>query len=493
MRNNPREVPNRDEVEIEESPERPRREDLETAIKFWLSENDGALRKFAETHKGITWKNYESLSKITRWHKTLTDEALESDLETLTRWGNEMDIETLIAEALSDEGFVEKLKEKDPSLLREATADVKIESDSMGRVRKEVLARLEKIYKDYKVGKVLREGVETVAVHGGILYESTSTDESGERVLLPTPATDLDAKMTVHLLGLGNVSINRVEFVEKGTIKPKALNVDTGGINGVDVRSDGTIIFDHHGSEYIIATSASEQVYRNLAKEGLIERVEWIESLIRFINEVDNLSYETDRKTFIKDWSKTLYGLYDRMRFEDIIEFFTQGLNPHEPLPPEFMNRATTGAQRSLHRLSNVRQKLIDYIDTMGIRRAGEKMRLLGAAYETPELSSVLLNTVNVVEVEDGSTRIESELPIGNGNISAIAARAMGEDTYVVWYDEQKSFFASSTLDLGKSGFFAMIKKSFPNAKLIRGHMIVSGKGEADTISRFLKIAGMKV
>src|SRR3989344_5856218 len=302
MRNNPREVPNRDEVEIEESPERPRREDLETAIKFWLSENDGALRKFAETHKGITWKNYESLSKIARWRKTLTDEALESDLETLTRWGNEMDIETLIAEALSDEGFVEKLKEKDPSLLREATADVKIESDSMGMVRKEVLARLEKIYKDYKVGKVLREGVETVAVHGGILYESTSTDESGERVLLPTPATDLDAKMTVHLLGLGNVSINRVEFVEKGTIKPKALNVDTGGINGVDVR-----------------------------------------------------------------------------------------------------------------------QKLIDYIDTMGIRRAGEKMRLLGAAYETPELSSVLLNTVNVVEVEDGSTRIESELPIGNGNISAIA------------------------------------------------------------------------
>lgn len=483
------------EPEIEPSEETappiPKKE-LEKIIEYWLDEDDGALRKFARKHKEVVWREYEKYSKISRWRDELGTDELEMDIETLERWGKEMDVETMIAELLGDPEFEQWLRDKNPGLLSEATKETIIDRDSVARIRKRVLDRLVMAEKEYKVGQALRKEDLVVAVHGGAEYESEETDEEGEKKTTLVPSTDLDAKMAAHLLGLADLSINRVEFIPKGALKEGALNLDTGNTNGVEIREDGTLIFDHHGEVYMIATSATEQVYRTLVREGLLERQEWIEKMVGFINEVDNLSYEIDRKGFVDSWATTLYGLYDCMHFSDVKEFFEKGNDPKSELPKEWMRRKASGKQRTLQRASNVRKKIVDYIDTSGIKRARENMKQLGSAFGTPELGSVLLNTVKVRKSDTGQF-IESEMPVGNGSISAVAARVIGRDSYIVWYEDQGSFFASSTKDLGKSGFYKMIKETYPHAKLIRGHMVISGHGEPENIEDFLKAIGMKV
>ncbi len=468
------------------------KKELEKIIEYWLDEDDGALKKFAKKHKEVVWREYEKYSKISRWKDSLGTDELEMDIETLEKWGKEMDVETMIAELLGDHEFEQWLAEKIPDLLAEATEEIIIDSDSTARTRKRVLDRLEMAEKDYKVGQALRKEDLVVAVHGGAEYESEEADEEGEKKITLVPSTDLDAKMATYLLGLADLSINRVEFIPKGESKKGAINLDTGNKNGVDIKKDGTLIFDHHGEAYMIATSATEQVYRTLVREGLLERQEWIEKMVSFINEVDNLSYAVDRKGLVDAWATTLYGLYDSMHFSDLKEFFEKGNDPKSELPKEWMRRRALGRQKTLQRLSNVRKKIVDYIDTNGIKRARENMRRLGSAFGTPELGSVLLNTVKV-KISDGGQFIESEMPVENGSVSAVAARAIGRDSYVVWYEEQRSFFVSSTRDLGKSGFYQMIKEAYPHAKLIRGHMIISGQGEPENIEEFLKAIGMKL
>src|SRR3989338_8409442 len=299
----------------------------------------------------------------------------------------------------------------------------------------------------------LRAGIEKLIVHGDYLFQK---DGSVELKLRP----DLDAMAGIYLMDLAGINYSAVEFQHKGDWVPGAIHIDTGQRKELTVEDDGSIFFDHHGQEKGEFTSATQITYETLVKLGFLKREEWLDRFSAFVSEIDNLSYPLDEKFFRGAWAETRYGVQKILPVSVVAEFFKKGKNPREPFTIEEATKTAVRVRGGdgkfkegtlLESCNSTSQKV--KMSMANIEKAAEKMVKLGVRLETPDLGKVLLQAV-----EKGK---KNKIPMG-----FTAAKALGYDTYVLWNEDQKSFFMSSqTRDIAK--IYERIKDKIPTAKLI--------------------------
>lgn len=318
-----------------------------------------------------------------------------------------------------------------------------------------------------RIGEKLREGVSELVIHG-----ERRTDKEGNEILSLRP--DLDSRASIYLIEQAGIDYKQLTFVPKGDWIDGSINIDTGEVDGPLIGENDTVFIDHHGSERKDrknSTSATMMTYDILLREGFLKREKYLDNLVDFVTDVDNEDYQLGREYFINEWWKTLYGVHKLISFDSLLNIIKSGHNPHEPFSVEQASSTKVQlANRSTNTLKWVcekqRQKVNESIE--GILAAREEMKIKGIKnYDKELFGSVLVNTVRELEQGgDKKPKTLDRIPLG-----FTSARAVGFDSYIVWHESTNGFFITSKLNLQK--VFDIVSKLVPDAKLIRGTMIV--------------------
>lgn len=312
--------------------------------------------------------------------------------------------------------------------------------------------------KEEKVAEILKPGIKELLVHGDY-------DAKGNLVLRP----DLDSKVGAYIFSLSEVPHKMVRAIPKGLAVEGGVHIDTGGRPELTIEDDGTIFFDHHGEKKGEPTSASQIVYETLVKGGLLKKEKWLDGLTKFVTELDNLSYPLDAKFFQQDWWRTPYGLYKVLPFDFMVDLFKKGRDPRKPFTMKESSEtkiSLRGKEQTLLEICNRNRNLLN-LTIKNMEKAIQAMKEQGIKTETPELGKVVLNKIEEQkDPKTGKIRIVNPMPHGKE-----ATKAIGY-TYILWGND-KSFFISSPAGPGLKTVYERLAKVIPEAKLIRGAMIV--------------------
>ncbi len=313
--------------------------------------------------------------------------------------------------------------------------------------------------KEERIDAILKKGVAEILVHGDY-------NAKGDFVLRP----DLDAKLGAYIFGLSDVSHKMVRAIPKGSMVEKGMHIDTGGRPELTIEDDGTVFFDHHGDTKGAPTSAAQIVYETLVKTGHLKKEKWLGELTRFSTEMDNLSYPLDGKFLQQDWWRTPYGLYKVLPFDFMVDLFKKGRDPRKPFTMKESAETKVvikGKEQSLNDVCNKNKDML-ILTGKNMEKAVQDMKAKGIRTETPELGSVVLNKIEEQkDFKTGKTRIMNRMPHGKE-----VTRAFGH-TYVLWNSAEKSFFVGAREGADLTSVYARVVKAIPDAKLIRGVMIV--------------------
>ncbi|HMP67702.1 MAG TPA: hypothetical protein PKA60_03060 [Candidatus Paceibacterota bacterium] len=329
----------------------------------------------------------------------------------------------------------------------------------------ENINKLNKAETSRRIGKMLQDGVNEIVIHG-----ENKKDSEGKDILSLRP--DLDSRAAIYLMELAKIDYNHLTFVPKGDWVEGSLNIDTGEEDGPLITDNGTVFLDHHGphrAEKGRATSATEIVYDILLREKFLKEEKYLNNLVDFVTDIDNADYPLDREYFMKDWWRSLYGLQKAISFESLVNIIKSGKNPREPFSTEEAKSATVEmANKKRANLSEVcdnQRRMVDN-SIKGVLDARKEMESSGIKNYEPKLfGSVLFNLVKAPE--DNAKKPKNKILLG-----FTAARGLGFDSYFLWDEKTGGFFITSKFHLQR--VFDIVSKFCPNAKIIRGTMIVN-------------------
>ena len=323
-------------------------------------------------------------------------------------------------------------------------------------------------------------GKKKIVVHGDwFVYE-----EKGEKTVKMKLRPDFDAQLTAWLMQKAGISADVVEIAPKGSYSEKNLPVEREkgttyfyldlnfGKNDFGRVKDEDWYFDGHATERSAKgkeTSASAMAYEKLVAVGRLEKTSWLDELIKFSKEVDNLSYPTDEKFLKNKYWHTLYAVYRRINLDSVIEFFKNGYRSGQEFALAQMNMGVS-AGREKTTLAELCQKakIRVFNSIRKIGQARKNMELGGMKTETAELGKYILN------IKSGK---QDKIPEGFN-----AARALGYDTFITWHEDTKSFFLSTKKNTAI--IYKLLKKEFPDLMPpVKGCMIISGLKEGEKIS----------
>ncbi len=299
-------------------------------------------------------------------------------------------------------------------------------------------------------------------------------------VLHQTP--DLDANFAAYLLEkairkYSPDTILEIVLVKKGNWLKGEFNIDTGGRPaGLTLEKDGSLFADHHQKEKGPSTSASQVILESLEATDLLSQTElepWERNLVKFVTQIDNLDYEITPEFYAGDWSKTLYGLYRIIPYQEIMKIFQEGgpdFDPRQPLDETYTKNAalsftarkwvmkeftTSSGEKKMfevpqkHRLNNIYEatelvKENTERSKNNIQHAVEAMAKegdLGRPIDHPKWGKTLIDWVSYRKVRGGR---RLDLP----DIHNEALKAYGYDTLIRYYPSQNSFFIQTNRDL---------------------------------------------
>ncbi len=281
---------------------------------------------------------------------------------------------------------------------------------------------------------------------------------------------DLDSRIAllfVQLVGEAKSETVDQTLPKGSTYDGPGIVLDVSGINDIlEIKKDRWVS-DHHFPNKWVKTSTAEIVLETLRRSGKAEKIEpWMENLVSFVNDVDNMAYPRGGKDWYKNtYSRTLLGLRDILSTESLIEFFKRGKDPYAALTEEELAQECVdkqGNSKTLAQLveatNRLTQKSIKFVEHYE-RRA----YLLGQKTFSAEFGKVLM-----YEPVSGSRNWE--IPHGSH-----AAYNMGYDTYVR-FDPVEKFYFISRPGVELKELLNRINKKDPLAKITRGSMIHSQK-----------------
>lgn len=379
-------------------------------------------------------------------------------------------------------------------------------------------------------------GIDRVVVHGEPRY--TENPDTGEGEPVKSAELDFDTEVALYFLNYNQdfTSSDTVyntgastEFVMKGEkssftnsemakngkerktpLKKGALvlHIDTGE-NNLSIEKAGQAVAayaDHHKEIDNIRTSAAEMVFNIMTEAEAYKPEPWMRQVVRFVNEVDNLSY-ADKKNFTPGyfqeiWPKTLYALHKFLPYKQVINWIREGRNPENPFTETELDTLTveTNATIKNKETGKYEKKQIPLRELVNVRgkHAFDSMKYLNAATRNMSAQHIKQESKELGRVAFAT--MDSEVDIRGNKISGtylkegyLAAKAKGYDTYVSYSQSNDRFFINST-NKDLRPIIKEVKKIVPNAKLIRGVMILPGKdgnGGKLTKEKLLEICGL--
>jgi hypothetical protein len=370
--------------------------------------------------------------------------------EALLKKASEVEIEDL-EEML---GALRRKKERESVNTPVLTSENKNEKKEIHSTE----AYLEKLLTPEKIEQIkaiLKKGDFVLTTHG-----AKYTPPGGEETLVPT--ADLDGKISAYLFHEAGINWEKTNFVAPGQRGEGDVHVDTGEGNDLITIENGKLYIGNHYSDKRTPTSTAEIVDVMLKKCGLWEKdkenADWKKNLVSFVNGVDNMVLPGRGKEYMtKTFPKTLYGsesILAAKDFSTFIQLFKDGHKGEDVLPENIQNMVI-GKDKKTGKDITLSQKITRDIEGSynGIKKAFRDM----AEGRIPSYSSIFGNIV-----------------VNNKDSAYISRREVAKDAGLtsITIHEGKGFFVSGTgKSLGKA--FEEIKKTFPEAQLIRGTMIL--------------------
>ena len=254
------------------------------------------------------------------------------------------------------------------------------------------------------------------------------------------PVLDGDAAMSLHLLKLEGCEVGETTFVHPGSKVdnlvreyPGQLVLDVGGIDGIKIYDNGSVVIDHHGEGSTAPCTAW-----NLADQlslafidGRYEVILGLEQALEFVHKQD--TNQLPQGAFGKS-ARTILGLSRHFGPEKIVVFFAEGNNLETVL-------------------SNPQ------LEELGLTKVSEKQQaVVDTAFKT-------IDTARKVETYEGLKGVVVEGQIIGGSFAA--------------YERGYEFFASFTPPSYAVNFpaprdeVAAVQKRLGEGKVIRGAMIL--------------------
>ncbi|MFA4817506.1 MAG: hypothetical protein WC608_02130 [Parcubacteria group bacterium] len=266
---------------------------------------------------------------------------------------------------------------------------------------------------------------------------------------------DQDAYACLKLMELAgiNVDMNKVSFVKQGDSAESGIIMDTSMRDGVIAEEDGKrLIIDHHGKESDRTTSAAKFVYETLLEIGLLKKEKYLDNFVKFVTKCDNFNLTPDEmKQAYTNYPKNLYGLYFRMKVEDVLELFKNGMDPMKNLPDDYLkNHAYINPQNnkeeSLTQLTGHMEKQMN-----NGKAALEKLERAGFFVDTgaDRFGKIFIDTKKKNE-KTGNTYPNVD---GENNSNQLEVFCKGYGGYLIWSPKENSFVLYTLKKMGRDMF----------------------------------------
>lgn len=231
-----------------------------------------------------------------------------------------------------------------------------------------------------------------------------------------------------------------VEYVNPGSYKKGALNLDTSpGLHDIQFQ-DATFFVDHHGTESERQTSAFNILFEEFKRVGLDEQISpenrtALERLAQFVTYIDSYSLPQDKHwdSAWRDSHRTLYGVslayQNNISVEDLFEFFK-----HHDLDQAWSLDISQSNEPYLQKIKELaaewwteKQRTDQFVKNI------DSIPNAGFAIETAKLGKILVQTQRTAQEKKRSLQF--------------AALAHGYDGILVWEPNSKVFFLASGSD----------------------------------------------
>ena len=329
----------------------------------------------------------------------------------------------------------------------------------------EYLERLLTPEKIEEIRKILLEGNFILTTHG-----AKYTTKEGEETIIPK--ADLDGKVSAYLLHMAGINYTQTDFVAPGKRGEGKVHVDTGEGKDLITIEDGKLYIGNHYSDKRAPTSTAEIVDILLKKTGLwkkeatdpewkedLSKASWKEALVQFTNDVDNMRVTgRGREYLMNEFALSLQGAESELTvksFNTFIELFKDGYESGDVLPESIQNMVIGNDKQGKD--ITLKQKIQQQISGSykGMRNAEEEMYENRIPLYNQFLGRVLVN------------RKETSF-IGRREVT----KASGYNTSITIHEGKGAFISAPGRSLEK--VYEKFKKFYPEAKLIRGTMIIN-------------------
>jgi len=372
--------------------------------------------------------------KIMEGERTRTPEDNQKEFNKLPEKAQKILREKAHDEALYEEAMIAKTKRT-----REAS-DIVTLNLSEQEIDELDVPENERDEKFFKTVKKVWPRINKFAVH-----------TNNENITPLYKGSDLDGETCIKILEKTRKKIIRagdnqnIWFVKKGESMDGAYNFDTGNVGGTRVKADkktGTVTIhsDHHDSEIRNDTCAAKLMYEDLTYLRVLEKDKKFEKYLDFVTQIDNRTFPLDKEK-LKDCHKTLFGLAEFVKPNEIIKFFKEGRDPAEPLTDEQINKLDPHAGKRMKDGEPIQGKdLIDRSRNLekNVKKSVERLEQMkedGLIIDAPGYGGKI-----VVDIARNGTKT---IPCGFD-----AVRAYGYKAYVSWNPDKKSFFINTVDDL---------------------------------------------
>ncbi|PJA87001.1 MAG: hypothetical protein CO141_01795 [Candidatus Moranbacteria bacterium CG_4_9_14_3_um_filter_42_9] len=295
---------------------------------------------------------------------------------------------------------------------------------------------------DAKFLEKTRELWKEFAVHGNLQRDK----RTGKMIF--ANYTDLDGKCALGLMELAGIKTKDIKYVRSSAYEEGRINLDTGDKEGVvaDIE-EKTAFIDHHGEKSKSDTSTAKKTYDLLVSLGLLQKTEYLDNLVNFVNQVDNADYPGVEKYFENSW-RTIAGLNRFCSFQALKYFFEKDKNPDptRDLSEEELKKYGFIYVRKGKEAENRSKTQKDIAEKS--KKALPEMERDGFIIQSDKYGKIC------VEVSSGAEK--------NNPGGYIAAKSYGCNAYVIWNADSKSFFVSTDREL---------QEAFSQGKKIRDRM----------------------
>jgi hypothetical protein len=265
-----------------------------------------------------------------------------------------------------------------------------------------------------------------------------------------------------------------VTIVPKGQYSEGAINIDTGGKQGIvlEQKTDdkgntvNTIWIDHHGTKKEVLTSATALMLKFVKKIPQLnfkyedQEQKW-HSVANFITDIDNITFATNPKFIREDYARTLYGLYREIPTDQLVKELKYGGAKKVYTEEELAKKGWDSFSKNLQYKVDI--SLGKNGKNGGVADLVKEMQDHQLALDTPELGKYLF--------ENYRSYTPQNKP--KNPLIFVGVKASGMDSHIT-LQPGGGFFMSSTKDLTPA--YEKLISAIPEIKdiavLVRGTMI---------------------